>query len=161
MYSTWRFGECLIKFGCCVIFSTQPSIRPTWREAGGCCGNQSLWRDQGCQGMTDRFYFAKDQTLYVGTRKRGKCRLVKAQVELSHSQIGSDCDRFALFRSVLSGWNAWHKAATGASETARVTSICAALLFAPSNDTWLTFRKYIGSICTGSSRASEGIMYLI
>lgn len=47
------------------------------------------------------FHSARDQTLYLGMRKRSE-RLVKTQVELSHTCFGTDFDPFALFSS---GWN--------------------------------------------------------
>lgn len=59
-------GKCSIRNNC-----YQPRI--TWGEQVGVLRVWFFGEILSCQELTDRFYSARDQTLYLGARKRSEC----------------------------------------------------------------------------------------
>lgn len=160
--NTVRLGKCGIKNNWCLKPLNPPPYQHYLGRAGGCCGSLILWIDPACQELTDPFYSARDQTLYLGMRKRSE-RLVKHRWNchtpaLALILIRLPClARFGAVGALDIRRGQVHQRQRGWKASAQGSPLPLQRCLV---DIQNSFMKYISVVCSYDSRAANGVMYL-
>lgn len=126
------------------FFFFLPVSRHVW-VSWGCVDTAGLflWLLPACLRLTDPVSFCQRSGSLSGRGRRRGGRLGEAQVEPSHTCLGTGCDPLAWRSPVRISRDTRHTAGTGASEAAREKKTSApGSCLTPLTTLWLTFKNH-------------------